>query len=146
MWSSDGQPDRIVQVLFPGGHSDVGGGYAMENGETGLSDCALQWMTGELTELGVAIGPPVIPENPDPCGTGHQEWAKPLWRALPTGARKVPDAPELHLSAAVIARMMAEHVLPDSIAGAVPAAYLPENIASYVKEMAAAEGVVIVPL
>jgi uncharacterized protein (DUF2235 family) len=38
------QRDGVVQEIFPGGHSDVGGGYA----ERGLSDCALEWMLAQL--------------------------------------------------------------------------------------------------
>lgn len=48
LWTTaDGDPvpndDRVVQMWFPGCHSDVGGGYR----ETGLSDGALLWMVGE---------------------------------------------------------------------------------------------------
>lgn len=34
----------VTQQIFPGGHSDVGGGYAQH----GLSDCALEWMLAQL--------------------------------------------------------------------------------------------------
>jgi len=37
----------IVQEIFPGGHSDVGGGYSLH----GLSDCALDWMIGHLNKV-----------------------------------------------------------------------------------------------
>jgi hypothetical protein len=40
--------DRIVQMLFPGAHSDVGGGYPAGNRESGLSNGALKWMRGRL--------------------------------------------------------------------------------------------------
>lgn len=43
--------DRIKQVWFEGVHSDTGGGYA----ETGLSDTALLWMTGEATKRGLVF-------------------------------------------------------------------------------------------
>ena len=36
--------ERIVQVLFPGAHGDVGGGYPATNRESGLSDVALAWI------------------------------------------------------------------------------------------------------
>lgn len=134
LWNRDPDPKRIVQVLFPGGHADVGGGYRRE--ESGLSDCALKWMTGELEELGLEIGPPVIPENPDPCGTGHEEWTKLLWQALPHSERKIPDAPELHLSEAVLLR----------IKGALATPYDPRNISSYILEKLARDNVVVVPL
>jgi Uncharacterized alpha/beta hydrolase domain (DUF2235) len=33
--------EGVVQVLFPGAHADVGGGYPLTNNESGLSDGAL---------------------------------------------------------------------------------------------------------
>jgi uncharacterized protein (DUF2235 family) len=51
LWDHD---DRIVQVLFPGAHADVGGGYP--DSESGLSDGGLQWVAEELTKLGVRRG------------------------------------------------------------------------------------------
>jgi hypothetical protein len=48
----DPDPDQSVkQVWFEGAHSDVGGGYA----ETGLSDTALEWMTGEARDRGLVF-------------------------------------------------------------------------------------------
>lgn len=45
----------IQQVLFPGIHADIGGGYAsLENGN-GLSNTAYVWMRNELKHLGVNI-------------------------------------------------------------------------------------------
>ncbi|HEX6442314.1 MAG TPA: DUF2235 domain-containing protein [Stellaceae bacterium] len=133
LWQPDAR--RIVQVLFPGGHADIGGGYL--TAESGLSDCALKWMTRELKGFGVKIGPPVIPEEPNPCGTDHEEWAKPLWQLIGNRPRQIPNAPGLALSEAVLLRLSAA-------AGLLPAPYLPSNIASYVIEkMAAAEVEVI---
>jgi uncharacterized protein (DUF2235 family) len=40
---------NVSQVIFPGLHSDVGGGYA----QTGLSDRPLQWMLGNLRAQGL---------------------------------------------------------------------------------------------
>src|SRR5689334_3880114 len=45
LWDAD---KRILQVLFPGAHADVGGGYPDENQESGLSDGALAWMISRL--------------------------------------------------------------------------------------------------
>ncbi len=39
----DSRPDRILEVWFPGVHSDIGGGYWHD----GLSDLALEFMIGE---------------------------------------------------------------------------------------------------
>ena len=65
LWDPD--PARIVQVLFPGAHADVGGGYTTSNRESGLSDGARLWMTGELRALGVEFAAaPTIVQAPDP--------------------------------------------------------------------------------
>jgi uncharacterized protein (DUF2235 family) len=45
----------IQQVLFPGAHSDVGGGYPEE--ESGLANGAYHWMHEELAEAGVLLNP-----------------------------------------------------------------------------------------
>ena len=37
------QPNRILEVWFPGVHSDIGGGYWLD----GLSDLTLEFMIGE---------------------------------------------------------------------------------------------------
>jgi uncharacterized protein (DUF2235 family) len=133
LWDRD--PERILQVLFPGGHADVGGGYT----ECGLSDCALKWMTRELKGLGMRIGPPVIPEEADPCGIGHEEWIKPWWQLIGAKPRNIPDAPDLALSQAVLLRLSAEARL-------LPKPYDPSNIASYIMKKAAAADVQVIAL
>ncbi|KAG8697059.1 hypothetical protein FRC09_008092, partial [Ceratobasidium sp. 395] len=42
---------RLVQVWFPGSHSDVGGGYE----EHQIADLSLLWMAGELKAAGVEL-------------------------------------------------------------------------------------------
>jgi uncharacterized protein (DUF2235 family) len=135
LWDHDSE--RIAQVLFPGGHADVGGGYVVS--ESGLSDCALRWMTRELKRLGMKIGPPVIREEPNPCGVGHEEWTKPLWKFIGNQPRKIPEAPGLALSRAVLLRLNAE-------AGLLHTPYAPSNITSYIIEKMAAEGVEVIDL
>jgi uncharacterized protein (DUF2235 family) len=61
---------RIRQVLFPGAHSDVGGGYP----DCGLSSGALAWMMAELRSLGVRFATTELKHLPDPTATGHQPW------------------------------------------------------------------------
>lgn len=81
-------PDEpsFEQVWFPGGHSDVGGGYA----ESGLSDGALQWMLDEAVALGLKIDTSVRPQViPDPLAPAHQTvigyyiWLKTAQRPTP---------------------------------------------------------------
>jgi uncharacterized protein (DUF2235 family) len=90
---------RLVQVLFPGSHSDVGGGYPQLGGQSGLSDGGLAWMSGELTKLGVAFrpDPPYLPK-PDACGPLHQIWLQIPWKVLPQADRLFASGLTLHHS------------------------------------------------
>jgi len=126
-------------VLFPGAHADVGGGYTTSNNESGLSDCALGWLTRELAGLGVRFtAAPLILEAPNPAGPAHEPWEEPEWLALPRGPRPLPAG--LALSQAVLDRLAAGPVMPDR------ANYRPTNIGPYLNGNAAAPGVEIVPI
>jgi len=136
LWDPD---PRITQVLFPGAHADVGGGYTTSDNESGLSDCALGWMTRELAGLGVHFAAaPLIPETPDPAGPAHEPWVEPEWLALPRGPRLHPAG--LALSQAVLDRLAAGPVMPEF------GNYGPSNIGPYLNGSAAAPGVKIVPI
>lgn len=50
-----GQGTDVRQVWFAGVHSDVGGGYAVD--ESGPALLALRWMLGEARALGLALDP-----------------------------------------------------------------------------------------
>ncbi|WP_342116249.1 DUF2235 domain-containing protein [Pseudoduganella sp. OTU4001] len=69
--------DNATQMLFPGAHSDVGGGYP----ECGLSDGALEWMVAELKDrLGLHFhATPPFCLNPDHSAAAHQPWESPPW-------------------------------------------------------------------
>lgn len=60
----------VEQVVFPGAHSDVGGGYA----EHGLSDGALQWMIAGLQQHGAYFKPHIQEIKPDAEATAHRPW------------------------------------------------------------------------
>jgi uncharacterized protein (DUF2235 family) len=80
-WDAD---PRIQQCLFPGAHCDAGGGYPIAGGESGLSDAALDWITGALRQLGVAFAAkPGYPTKADPAGAAHQPWASLPFSQLP---------------------------------------------------------------
>ncbi|HEX5356182.1 MAG TPA: DUF2235 domain-containing protein [Aquabacterium sp.] len=66
LWTED--TPRVEQVLFPGAHADVGGGYP----ESGLSDIALGWMLDKLKGCGVLLDKP--PLQADPGATAHEPW------------------------------------------------------------------------
>jgi glutathione S-transferase len=121
LWEAD---ERIVQVLFPGAHADVGGGYPQS--ESGLSDCALQWVVDELVKLGVAFAPnPTVPLEPDACGMAHAPWAQAPWNLLPRGQRGLPAGLAVHRS--VLDRLAGA----DRLRGAGLVPYEPESLAAY---------------
>ncbi len=57
---------EVLQVWFPGVHSNIGGGYP----ERGLSDAALAWMARRAEHCGLELDPAFLTETvkPDPCG------------------------------------------------------------------------------
>ena len=67
-----GEPQRDVQnVLFPGVHCDVGGGYP--EADSTLSKIAFEWMMGEVRAAGVRLDEPALAAMltepaPDPRG------------------------------------------------------------------------------
>jgi uncharacterized protein (DUF2235 family) len=66
---------NVVQMLFPGAHADVGGGYTRNNNESGLSNGALHWMAEQLGGVGVRFADGIAQANPaDPGGVAHQPW------------------------------------------------------------------------
>ena len=83
------EPDqRILQMLFPGAHSDVGGGYRPENTESGLSDGGLRWMIDNFAGLGLRFKPsPRPPVLPDPLGCAHMPWLKTAFVHAPRAFR-----------------------------------------------------------
>jgi uncharacterized protein (DUF2235 family) len=96
LWEPDA---RIVQTLFPGAHSDVGGGYPVDGNQSGLSDGALQWVTRELMKLRVAFAAtPAVTLRPDACGVSHAPWDEPPWNLLLSGPREFPPGLVVHQS------------------------------------------------
>jgi uncharacterized protein (DUF2235 family) len=84
---------NVTQVLFPGAHADVGGGYPTAKNESGLSDVALQWMIRQLTGAGVIFSDsPQCTITPNPAGTAHKPWAHAPWTfpGVQLGPRKLP--------------------------------------------------------
>jgi uncharacterized protein (DUF2235 family) len=129
LWDAD---VRVTQVLFPGAHADVGGGYTTDGNQSGLSDCALAWMTAELRTLGVGFADaPAYVARPDADGVSHQPWTELPWPALPHCARSFPAG--LRLSKCLVERL-----------GAGPVTYAPVNLAAYLNGMHPADGTVVV--
>jgi uncharacterized protein (DUF2235 family) len=119
--------DRILQVLFPGAHCDVGGGYPAANRESGLSDAALRWMLVQLGQVGLRIGAAALEAiQPDPAGTAHQPWTHLPWTlpGVPIGPRSFP--PTLVKDPFISARMASGAVVAEP--GTVAAFYNPANL------------------
>jgi uncharacterized protein (DUF2235 family) len=74
---------NVIQVVFPGAHADVGGGYPMGNHESGLSDGALKWMVERLGSVGVAFaGAPSYALQANVGGVAHKPWAHSPWSLI----------------------------------------------------------------
>jgi uncharacterized protein (DUF2235 family) len=79
--------NSITQVIFPGSHSDVGGGYP----EPGLSDRALEWMLPNLASHGLRFDLHNIRAlAPNPTANGHDDGGSFPWCELPKKPREFP--------------------------------------------------------
>lgn len=122
LWDAD---PRVVQRLFAGAHADVGGGYAIADKESSLSDIALDWLSAKLKDLGVRFrATPNFATQPDPLGTAHQPWQSPPWTFLERKPRVFPNGLEVDPSIQV--RMQAPTVIANP--GRDPEHYAPNNL------------------
>lgn len=109
----------VTQVLFPGAHGDVGGGYPDDGGPGCLADGALAWMMACLGGAGAVFQDPLpCPPAPDPAATAHRPWRHAPWALLPHGRRSFPA--DLAEDPSVQARREAGLVRPDPGAAAEP--------------------------
>lgn len=78
----------VVQQVFPGAHSNVGGGYP----ERGLSDGALEWMLGQLEAVGLPFDPGLIAPAvaADPLDVARDDAVTFPFRDTPRSARAFP--------------------------------------------------------
>lgn len=138
IWTPD---TRIVQALFPGAHADVGGGYPVDNHESGLSDCALHWMMDIVKDLGLRFSSHLTcaPE-PDPGGVAHEPWTHLPWTMLEHSPRSF--APGLCVSHCLLGRFGDGPVVGEP--GSPPTPYNPPNLSGYVNAGTALSGVAIV--
>ena len=124
LWDPD---DRIVQVLFPGAHGDVGGGYPTGNRESDLSNGALKWMLAQLSLVGVRFMAGWADGiQSDATGTAHQPWSHLPWSlpGVPLRPRTFPETMRADPSIAV--RRSAGAVVAEP--GTPPAPYDPTNL------------------
>lgn len=112
--------DNVLQMLFPGAHADVGGGYPIKNNESGLSDGALKWMIEELKSVGVEFTQNCLANiKPNPAGVAHKPWMHKPWTDLPTAKRIFP--PDMLPHESYAARKAAGNVVAEP--GETPAPY-----------------------
>ena len=86
LWSSPPKPGQMIeQVYFCGVHSDVGGGYPTQTGDSeGLSDITLSWMMNKAAALGLILDPDAQKLYPLPLDPKfaldilHESWSV-LW-------------------------------------------------------------------
>ncbi len=119
--------DRITQVLFPGSHGDVGGGYPSAQAESGLSDGALKWMATQLGQVGLRYTAGWLDAIlPAAKGTAHQPWAHLPWTlpGVALGPRSFP--PKMAVDASVATRRMGGLTVAEP--GANPTPYVPQNL------------------
>jgi uncharacterized protein (DUF2235 family) len=99
--------EGITQVWFTGAHADVGGGYPPT--ESRLSDVALDWMTANLGQQGVALVNPAsyTPDMKNAVQQAiHTPWTNPPFDHLGRASRVVAATDQIHPS--VKARWLAD--------------------------------------
>jgi uncharacterized protein (DUF2235 family) len=123
LWDPAG---NVTQMVFPGAHADVGGGYPTSQNESGLSDIALAWMVEQLAGTGVRCLQPICaPFAPDPTGTAHKPWAHPPFNVPGTAAARALKGSGIPEHPAIQARMSAGPVVAEP--GEPPTPYAPTN-------------------
>ena len=84
----------IVQVWFPGFHSDVGGSHP----DPGISDITLKWMLENARDKGLRLKEGWIENlNPNPYGQIDESW-KGVWRIWRPTVRRIPEFASIHSS------------------------------------------------
>ena len=119
IWEADA---RITQCLFPGWHADVGGGYPQN--ESGLSDCALEWMFQQLEPLIRFKNETSF--TPASFAPAHREWQGFPMRIAPRHVREFDQRYDLLLHRSIIERRKAYAVSPHP--GVRGERYAPDNL------------------
>ncbi len=113
--------DGVVQVLFPGAHADIGGGYTLA--ESGLSNAGLAWMARQVASAG-ALFDKMPAGDANAVAIQHQPWAEGTLK-MKTGPRQFP--PGLRLSQRVLQRLAGGKV-PVQLGAADGVLYRPRNL------------------
>lgn len=103
--------DRIVQVMFPGIHHDVGGGYNCFAGECGLSNGAYLWLHDALDDLGMHLLRSEM--IADPLGRLHCEWFPPTtWQRIAPRQLPAPLTSSMMIHHSAVERLKGGSLLP----------------------------------
>jgi uncharacterized protein (DUF2235 family) len=126
--------DNVTQVLFPGAHSDVGGGYPAN--QTGLSDGALTWMIARLAALGLHFNNALGLAPADPLAVAHRPWAKGIFASLRHSPRQILQdeqvTAELRFHVSLKQRLSGQQTLWDPDDGSIT--YIPTVLAQRLSE------------
>ncbi|MCL9670581.1 DUF2235 domain-containing protein [Citrobacter sp. MNAZ 1397] len=111
LWTDIPAGADVIQLWFPGVHSDIGGGYS----RCGLADGALEWMIKEAQALGLQFRDDVLQQiKPDAFDQLHDSVTG-VFASLKTRPRNVPcfelPASPFHPSA------MTRHTCPSLVQG-----------------------------
>jgi uncharacterized protein (DUF2235 family) len=102
--------NQVIQHIFPGCHSDVGGGYP----NAGLSDAALKWMFDNLATVGLTCNSALVKGfAPNPLAPAQDDGAIFPFNNTPRRARRFPEG--AFVSQAIAARRgQAVEMLPST--------------------------------
>jgi glutathione S-transferase len=119
----------VIQQLFPGVHSDVGGGYPMDVDESYLSDIAGAWMQERLASVGVLFSKNAIIQAQSTLGPMHAPWLASDFFKRPTATRIFPVKSQSELTCHPTFQQRLGHKVrtmnPDSATFDVTAPYVP---------------------
>ncbi|RKQ40242.1 DUF2235 domain-containing protein [Enterobacter sp. R1(2018)] len=130
MWANR---ERIVQVMFPGTHHDVGGGYGCFEEECGLSNGAYLWMRDALDDLGMNLLRSEAIANP--LGRLHCEWFPPTpWSGIAPRRLPAPLTSSMMIHRSAIERLQGGALLPYQSADSgewLTGRYTPQSLRGY---------------
>lgn len=93
IWKPNPKVD-LKQVWFAGVHSDVGGGYPIDEDGTTLSDIPMDWLKREAESVGLAFEDFLTISRINPNASIHNSY-KGLMRFLGKYKREIPDPKEI---------------------------------------------------
>jgi hypothetical protein len=136
LWDID---PRIIQALFPGCHSDVGGGYPETGNESGLYDNTFMWLSGALASRDVQFAAaPTYISRPFAIGPSHSPWLHDVWMVM-------AQCPRTFRAGLLLAKFTLDMINGGPVGSRRDRhPYLPANLSVYLNGNQAANGVAVV--